>query len=419
MVDGLNWYTINKAAMNKMNNLSRFFKDEKHYERLFFVFLTLVMGGIYIIALNTSVTLHPVWKLVLFTVLMIVYIGLYWVSPWVFLRIRWLPLYILLQACLAFSLGMMSGVVGIIFGLYPGLIGLMVGAPVKRFQKLLIISFILLVSALNFGLLDKFANMGSWTLGTIPVVIFVCLYVYLYVRQAEARERAQELLKDLEVANRQLSEYAAQVEDLTLATERQRMARELHDTLSQGLAGLILQLEAVNAHLEDQRVERARVILQQSMAKARGTLSEARRAIDHLRAPVEQDLAERVRQECAHFTASTGIPCESQVNIHTDLPEPIEDSAGKVIAEALANIARHARAGRASVRIEANGKVLAIEIYDDGVGFDPALVEAGHYGLVGMRERIRLAGGHLDILSRPGEGTRVMAEFPLEEFTHA
>lgn len=405
--------------MKSVTYLSRFFKDENHYERLFFVFLTLVMAGIYIVALTTSTALHPVWKLVLFTILMNIHIGLYWASPWVFRHVRWLPIYLLLQAGLAFSLGMMCGVIGIIFGLYPGLIGLMVGAPVKRWQRLSIIFFILLVSALNYALLSRFANMTWWTLGTVPVVLFVCLYVYLYVRQAEARERAQGLLKDLEAANRQLSEYAAQVEDLTLAAERQRMARELHDTLSQGLAGLILQLEAVYAHLEDQRVERAREILQQSMSKARDTLSEARRAIDHLRAPVEQDLAERVRQKCAHFTASTGIPCESQVSLYADLPETIEESAGKVIAEALANIARHARAGRASVKIEARGKVLAIEIYDDGVGFDPASVEVGHYGLVGMRERIRLAGGRLDILSRPGEGTRVMAEFPLEESTHA
>ena len=84
-------------------------------------------------------------------------------------------------------------------------------------------------------------------------------------------QRPCELLAELETANRQLTEYAARVEDLTIAAERQRMARELHDTLSQGLAGLILQLEAADAHLAANRPERARGILEQSMEKARGT----------------------------------------------------------------------------------------------------------------------------------------------------
>jgi len=104
-----------------------------------------------------------------------------------------------------------------------------------------------------------------------------------------------ELLAELESANRQLTEYAARVEDLTIAAERQRMARELHDTLSQGLAGLILQLEAADAHLAADRPERARGILEQSMEKARGTLKEARQVIDDLRQPAGHDLAGRRR----------------------------------------------------------------------------------------------------------------------------
>jgi NarL family two-component system sensor histidine kinase YdfH len=180
------------------------------------------------------------------------------------------------------------------------------------------------------------------------------------------------------------------------------------------LAGLILQLEAVDAHLGNQRTERARAILQQSMEKARGTLAEARQVIDNLRRSVEHDLIDQVRQECEHFSSSTGIPCELQMDLVTAIPDEVAEVANKVISEALANIARHARASRVSLRIAspASGKGMTIEIGDNGIGFEPEAVEAGHYGLLGMRERVRLAGGHLTINSAKGKGTCLLIDLP-------
>ena len=132
------------------------------------------------------------------------------------------------------------------------------------------------------------------------MIIFVVIYVTLYVRQMEAREKAQALAVELETANRQLTDYAARVEDLTIANERQRMARELHDTLSQGLAGLILQLEAAQAHLGQDHPAKAREIITDAMGQARRTLSEARRAIDDLRQSPQDDLDSALR--------ATGLP---------------------------------------------------------------------------------------------------------------
>lgn len=146
-------------------------------------------------------------------------------------------------------------------------------------------------------------------LNTIPIVVFVILFISLYMRQNEAREQAQSLATELESANRQLTEYASQVEELTLAAERQRLARELHDTLSQGLTGLVLQLEAVKAHLESGRGERAVAIIEQSLARARSTLADSRSAIDDLRA-VPAGLPEAMRAKAERFTQATGIPCE-------------------------------------------------------------------------------------------------------------
>jgi NarL family two-component system sensor histidine kinase YdfH len=99
----------------------------------------------------------------------------------------------------------------------------------------------------------------------------------------DAREQVQEIAAELEKANQQLSQYAAQVEDLTISNERQRMARELHDTLSQGLTGIILQLEAIEAHLSNERIDKAKAIVSNAKLQARAALADARNAIDDLR----------------------------------------------------------------------------------------------------------------------------------------
>ena len=247
----------------------------------------------------------------------------------------------------------------------------------------------------------------TWLSGNVGMVI-------LYTRQADANARARELLAELESANRQLTEYAARVEDLTIAAERQRMARELHDTLSQGLAGLILQLEAADAHLAADRPERARGILEQSMEKARGTLKEARQVIDDLRQPAGHDLAEAAGQEAERFTRATGIACEPCIELHAAIPEELSETAIRAVSEGLTNIARHAHAKHVSLRVSEIGKELQIEIRDDGVGFAPQAVEAGHYGLLGMRERVVLAGGRLEIQSEVGKGTCILIHFSLE-----
>jgi len=140
------------------------------------------------------------------------------------------------------------------------------------------------------------------------------------------------LLK-LEAANRQLSEYAARVEDLTIAAERQRMARELHDTLSQGLAGLILQLEAVDAHLSHNHPEKAHAIISDAMLQARATLADARRAIDDLRQTTQDDFETSLRLEISRFTDATGIPCIFHADATPPLPDPVKETIIRAVAE--------------------------------------------------------------------------------------
>ncbi len=382
---------------------------------LFFWFLSLTILGMYLWVIISNQRFHQLLPFFIFTIL----IGIHVVLHWWLIRIedhkRWLALYILVQGGLAFVITQLSGNIGMVFCLYMALIGEVIGLFRISVVGVLTTVFYLIMSLVNLIFILGWKSAAWWALGMIPMIIFVAIYVILYGRQAQATSQAHALLEQLELVNLQLSEYAARVEDLTIAAERQRMARELHDTLSQGLAGLILQLEAVDAHLANAHTDRARVILEETMEQARATLTNARRAIDDLRSPTPRDLTEAARLEADHFFASTGIHCEVEITLACPVPEAVSETALRAIAEGLTNIARHAQAHTARLCIAAQGRALQVEIFDDGVGFDPETVQAGHYGLLGMRERVRLSGGQLEILSSPGRGTQLVIRLPLEK----
>jgi NarL family two-component system sensor histidine kinase YdfH len=358
-------------------------------------------------------------RLVLFTVLMVVHITLHWLSMRV---LKWgrVAVYLVVQSVLAFAIVSLGGSIGPLLAVYMGLIGETIGLLQEqpRWRIVAVVAFLGL-SLLNYILQVSRTQWYWWFLAMLPMTFFVIVYVVLYSRQAEARMQAQKLLRELEGANHQLTEYVARVEDLTIAAERQRMARELHDTLSQGLAGLILQLEAADAHLAANHPERARSILEQSMEKARGTLRDARQAIDDLRQPAGRDLAEAAALEAERFTQATGVACELMIELKTAILERVAETAIRAISEGLTNIARHARASNVTLRLSELGTELEIEIRDDGIGFDPQAVQPGHYGLLGMRERLRLAGGRLDIQSEAGQGTCLLIRLLLGKAAHA
>ena len=253
----------------------------------------------------------------------------------------------------------------------------------------------------------------DWLGTSLVALLFVLVYVLLFLRQLNARAESQALLAELQEAHAQLAAYAQQVERLTLEAERQRMARELHDTLAQGLAGLVLQLEALEASLERGNTDRAEQIAGQAKDRARTTLAEARRAIDDLRV-LGASAPEALAREVERFTTATGIPCELELPSQLNLSAPNSEHAVRCVSEGLTNVTRHARASRVWVTItEADGRV-TITIRDDGQGFEAdAGVPVGHYGLLGLRERARLAGGELMVESEPGAGTTLRMSLPV------
>lgn len=252
----------------------------------------------------------------------------------------------------------------------------------------------------------------------IPVLLILS-GITIFLQQKRAHAKTQALLHELHTAHAQLSAYALRMEELTMITERQRLARELHDTLTQGVAGLLMQLEAANAYLGKGQTERGQEIILASMMRARTVLTETRYVLQDLRAdtPRSDDLVEMVQEEIDHFTERTGIPCEAALNALAATPDTQGGHIVRIIAEGLANVARHAQAQQVWVCTNEQEAVLTIEVRDDGIGFDPLVAPArpGHYGLAGLRERVRLIGGHLDVLSSPGGGTSLHVRVPLND----
>ncbi len=263
---------------------------------------------------------------------------------------------------------------------------------------------------------------GAWVapralMHSVPVAFSIVAFGVLYQRQARAREEAQGSLVALDSAHRRLAEYAERVELLTVSAERQRLARELHDTLAQGLVGVVLQLEALEAHLSRGDTAKALAILQQARSRARAALGDARTAISGLRSGSDPPLADAIREEAARFSQATGIPCSISVAEPLALSPDVSGHALRCVAEGLANVARHAQATRASISVSNGGGEVVVELSDDGVGFDASSADkrAGHYGLLGLRERARLAGGRLEVASTPGGGTTLRLLVPVSQ----
>lgn len=214
----------------------------------------------------------------------------------------------------------------------------------------------------------------------------------------------------LQAANRKLENHLATLEQLTVSRERNRVARELHDTLAHTLSGVAVQLEAVDSLWTSDR-KQAHNLLRHSLRATRDGLTETRNAIQALRAAPLTDLGlVRALQDYAETTAArTGFQIEFDLPKALDgLPLEVEQCFYRIGQEALENAARHAGAKLVNVKVAGSASELCMEIADDGIGFDPQVAEAGrHFGLQGMRERAQLIHAALEVFSRPGEGTRL------------
>lgn len=210
-----------------------------------------------------------------------------------------------------------------------------------------------------------------------------------------------------------------------IAEERSRLAREIHDTLAQGLSAIVLHLETADAWFEraaGSGNDEARQHVRRACELARANLEEARRSVHDLRAAslAGLDLPRALHRLAQTTTEATGIRVRCEVdNGLSRLPARIETGLYRIAQEALTNAVRHAAPTEVTIRLVAEGSTIQLSLADDGCGFDPnavgAATEGDGFGLVGMRERAALLGGSLEIESRPHAGTQVIVRVPRED----
>ncbi|MGY1603306.1 histidine kinase [Geodermatophilus sp. SYSU D00815] len=226
------------------------------------------------------------------------------------------------------------------------------------------------------------------------------------VRQAAAAARASSLAAQLQDSREQL--VAAREE------ERRRLRRDLHDGLGPSLGAVVLRIDLAR-NLAGPRPDEADAVLRQARDDVAAALADVRRLVHDLRPPALDDLGltGAVRQQAERL-----LPASVHVGVHAapdvdELPAAVEVAAYRIASEALANVARHASAGRVAVRLErlADG-ALAVEVADDGVGIEPG-APAG-VGLVSLRERAAELGGTCSVTCPPEGGTTVRAVLPVE-----
>ncbi|GIK55795.1 MAG: GAF domain-containing sensor histidine kinase [Chloroflexi bacterium] len=194
--------------------------------------------------------------------------------------------------------------------------------------------------------------------------------------------------------------------------ERNRLAREIHDTLAQGLTAVSLQLESADALLEaDAAPAKVRQVVQHALALTRANLEEARRSVLDLRAaPLE---GRTLVEALAALAEQTAVPVDLLVQGGVrPLPRRLETGLYRLAQEALQNVSRHAQARRAVVELAFRPAEIRLTVADDGVGFDPTAVPPDRFGLIGMNERVRLLNGRLHLQSAPGEGTHIEVVLP-------
>jgi two-component system NarL family sensor kinase len=224
-------------------------------------------------------------------------------------------------------------------------------------------------------------------------------------------------LVSLAIERTRLAERGA---TLAAVEERNRIARDLHDTLAQSLAAIALQLESAQLLAERGDAARAGETIERTLQLTRAALDDARRSVLELRAPPleGQGLLDAIRAVARDLRGRDGAPIAVSVEGAEGvdaLPAAVESGLFHIAREALTNAARHARSSAASVVLERRNGDVELLVADEGVGFDLAAVPPGRFGLLGMSERARLLGGLLRVVTAPGAGTTIAVTVPIRE----
>ena len=244
--------------------------------------------------------------------------------------------------------------------------------------------------------------------------ILISAFSSITLRAEETRRETQALNAELEIANQKLQVYAQQVEQLAAAEERARLARDLHDSVSQTIFSMTLTAQAARILLERDPT-RVAGQLDHLQALAKNALIEMRSLIQHMRTDplAEEGLAACLHRYLLERKVQDGLVVELKVTGERRLPFALEEGLFRVVQEALNNVIKHSGVNSANVILHLNPDPISLCIEDHGAGFNPAEIHStrgsngNHLGLAGMMERVQSLGGKLEIETAPGAGTRI------------
>mgnify|MGYP002713037018 CR=1 FL=1 len=260
---------------------------------------------------------------------------------------------------------------------------------------------------------------GAWegalflALSLSPAILFVVVFTKAQQNAQEAREQAEALTAELEQANRQLTEYATQAEELATIEERNRVAREIHDNLGHYLTVVNVQIGAAKVLITQEQLQKATEALDKAQTLTQEGLTAVRQSVATLReSPIgNKPLAEAIAP-FINETNNAGILTTLTVNGDPHVLDPkVAFTLYRVVQEGLTNVRRHAHASSAEVILDYTlPHEIRLKIKDDGVG--TAVVENG-FGLIGVQERVQLLNGNVNIESKPGESFALQITIPI------
>jgi signal transduction histidine kinase len=260
--------------------------------------------------------------------------------------------------------------------------------------------------------MEAFWNTLPWMLISLVVSLLLGVWIGKVITQSEQRGQ---LIQELEAARDQLAEahHAAGV-----MAERERMAREIHDTLAQGMTSIVMLAQTAAVELQRGGGESTATRLAAIEDTARENLAEARALVAAFTpvALTEATLTEVLRRQAERFAAETGIDVRVSLDMPDDevaaLPQGQQVVLLRAAQESLANVRKHAGATSVLISLTMSAEGVGIEVRDDGTGFEPTAAAGSGFGLAAMRGRVEESGGSVQVESAPGRGTRVQVLIP-------
>ncbi len=344
-------------------------------------------------------------------------------GPWIFRRPqKYMHLYLGVLTCILVALTMATTIEDVAAIPFMSLILLaMTRFPQKiGFRWIAIFCVILIICMISYGITYHGIDAGMILLTAfLYFVIFLFFGAFMAVfRQLEAarteaevaREESDELLAELQVAHQQLQAYTGQAEELAVIAERNRLARELHDSVTQSLYSLTLLAEAGKRMVRVGDLQQIAGNQTRLGEIAQQALQEMRLLVYELRplALESEGLVGALEQRLETVERRAGIKARVLVEGEIQLAPDLEEELYGIAQEALNNALKHAKASEVVLSVQVTEGSVVVEVADDGQAFDLADVhDKGGLGLIGMRERADKIGGQLAIDSAPGGGTRV------------